>query len=182
MKRRLLFVTYNESNFDEGMSYALELAKAMSEDIVLLMVRRKERLAKKIEDLMTSVAFAEEGEHATAQQVVEENRALSAAELGPRVSELIVRSSKEGVNLEVLNEERDVIAGIRGFVKEHAVIDKVVLSPAITENEALTTRELSRLVRTASRPIVTMTRQSVQALKDISAQPAKPFLYEKEYA
>jgi ribosomal protein L31E len=54
----------------------------------------------------------------------------------------------------------DAISGIRKFLKEHTGIDKVVLSPAITEAGNVTSKDLNRLVRTASRPIVTMTRQA----------------------
>ena len=39
-------------------------------------------------------------------------------------------------------------------------IDKVVLSPVMTESGIVTSKDLNRLVRTASRPIVTMTRQA----------------------
>ena len=163
-KRQLLFVTYRDDNFDEGLPYAMELAKAMSEDIVLLLVNKKDRLAKKFEDMMAGVAFTEAGEHETAKQIA----APVPADHSGRLSDIVVRASKEGIHLAVESMDRDAVAGIRSFVKEHADVDKVVLSPSITENEALTTRDLSRLVRTASRPIVTMTRQSVQALKEAS--------------
>jgi hypothetical protein len=46
-------------------------------------------------------------------------------------------------------------------VKQHTRVNKVVLSPTVTESEILSTRDLSLLVRTASRPIVTMTRRAV---------------------
>jgi hypothetical protein len=178
-KRKLLFVTYRDVNLDEGLPYAVELAKAMSEDIVLLLVNKKDKLTRKFEDLMAGVAFAEAGEHETAAQV--------AVPVPPdhhgKISELVVRASREGIHLAVESLDRDVLSGIRAFVREHAGIDKVVLSPSITENEALTTRDLSRLVRTASRPIVTMTRQSVQALKNMTSRaPRSTYLYEKEYA
>jgi hypothetical protein len=52
-----------------------------------------------------------------------------------------------------------------------------VLSPAVTESEMLTTRDLNRLVRTASRPIVTMTRQSVQAAREARARKGAPLRY-----
>jgi hypothetical protein len=39
----------------------------------------------------------------------------------------------------------------------------VLLSPTITENGNISSRELSRLVKTASRPIVTMAKQPYTA-------------------
>jgi hypothetical protein len=178
-KRKLLFVTYRDVNLDEGLPYAVELAKAMSEDIVLLLVNKQDKLARKFEDLMAGVAFAEAGDPETAREVT----APVPPDHRGMISDLVVRASKEGIHLAVESLDRDVISGIRTFVREHAGVDKVVLSPSITENEALTTRDLSRLVRTASRPIVTMTRQSVKALKDMTSRvPRSTYLYEKEYA
>ena len=42
-KRQLLFVTYGDENLEEGVSYAIELAKAMYEDITLLLRPEEEQ-------------------------------------------------------------------------------------------------------------------------------------------
>ncbi len=176
-KQQLLFVTYQDDHLDEGISYAIELAKAMFEDIVVLLVRKKEALAERFENLMAGVSFAEEGEHETARKLAQsEERALPAS-LDGKITEMIVASSKAGVHLDVQNTDKDVVAGIRSYLKGNTAVDKVVLSPAVTEGEVLTTRELNRLVRTASRPIVTMTRQSVQAAREARARKGAPMRY-----
>jgi len=167
-KRQLLFVTYLDENPDEGIAYVIELAKAMQEDIVLLGVQKKETLNSKFDDLMTGVTFAEAGEHETAQKVLSGGAGMTGAAHAAMITELIVKASSVGVHLSAEQVERDVVSGIRVFLKDHSGIDKVVLSPAVTEGEMLSTRDLSRLVRTASRPVVTMTRQSVQAMKEMS--------------
>ena len=174
-KRQLLFVTYRDANLDEGMTYAIELAKAMNEDIVLFTVQRKDTLGRKFEDLMAGVVFAEAGEHGTARELVSPEPA--AAPSAAAVADLVVKASKAGVRLSLENAEQDVVAGIRSHVKRNSLIDKVVRSPAVTESEVLTARDLNRLVRTASRPIVTMTRQSVQAGKDHRAEEKPPLRY-----
>ncbi len=175
-KQQLLFVTYQDEHLDEGISYAIELAKAMIEDIVVLLVRKKDVLRERFEDLMAGVSFAEEGEHDTARKLAQgEERLLPA--LDGKISEMIVASSKAGVHMEVQNTDKDVVAGIRSYLKGNTAVDKVVLSPAVTEGEVLTTRELNRLVRTASRPIVTMTRQSVQAAREARARKGAPMRY-----
>jgi len=182
-KRQLLFVTYQDEHVDEGISYAIELAKAMLEDIVILLVRKKDSLKEKFDDLMTGVSFAEAGEHETAREIVNgEERDLPAI-LNSKITEMVLQSSKSGVHLEVQNTDKDVVSGIRSYLKDQSAIDKVVLSPAVTESEMLTTRDLNRLVRTASRPIVTMTRQSVRAMKETALRSAaKKFNMAKEYA
>lgn len=168
-KRQLLFVTYLDEHLDEGISYAIELAKAMLEDIVLLLVRKREILKDRLSDLMAGAAFAEEGDHETAVAISGGRDRTLPAMIDGKITELVVASSKAGVQLEVQNTEKDVISGIRSYLKGNTVVDKVVLSPAVTESEALTTRDLNRLVRTASRPIVTMTKQSVRAMQEAHA-------------
>ncbi len=167
-KRQLLFVTYQDESFDEGLSYATELAKAMSEDIVLLMVRKKDTFSEKFDNLMAGVSFAEEGEHETAREMVAPKSEPASIGNNGKMTGAIVRAGKAGVHLASERTDRDVAAGIRHYLREHSGIDKVVLSPSVTESEVLTTRELNRLVRTASRPIVTMTRQACRSVGEAS--------------
>jgi len=177
-KRQLLFVTYQDEHLDEGLSYAVELAKAMVEDIVLLLVRKKDSVKDKFDNLMSGVTFAEAGEHETASEMAAGAAPGMSEAIKGKITEMILMSSKAGIHLEVQNTDKDVVAGIRNYLKGNSHIDKVVLSPEVTESEMLTTRDLNRLVRTASRPIVTMTRQSVQAMKknDASGREAAPHL------
>ena len=176
-RRQLLFVTYQDEKVDEGISYAIELAKAMLEDIILLLVQKKEKFTERFDDLMGGVAFAEAGEHGTAREIASGSGRDLPATLSGRITEMVLQSSKAGVHLEVRNTDKDVVSGIRSFLKGQGNIDKVVLSPAVTESEMLTTRDLNRLVRTASRPIVTMTRQSVQAAREERVRKGAPMRY-----
>jgi len=68
-KRQLLFVTYGGESLEEGVSYAIELAKAMYEDITLLLVKKPSNLLDKLGNLMTAVSFAEADEHVTALEI-----------------------------------------------------------------------------------------------------------------
>jgi predicted amidohydrolase YtcJ len=158
-KRQLLFVTYRDENLEEGVSYAIELAKAMYEDITLLFVQKQSGLMARIENLMTAVTFAEAGEHDTARQIMTEGPGLQKV-YEKELDAIVRRCLDEGIQANVHSTGLDAISGIRKFIKEHTGIDKVVLSPAITEAGNVTSKDLSRLVRTASRPIVTMTRQA----------------------
>ena len=176
-RQQLLFVTYEDEQLDEGISYAIELAKAMIEDIVVLLVRKKDAFKERFEDLMAGVSFAEEGEQDTARELMKGRERTLSAGIDKKITEMIVASSKAGVHLNVQNTEKDVVAGIRSYLKGNAIVDKVVLSPAVTESEVLTTKELNRLVRTASRPIVTMTRQSVHAARETRARKGAPMRY-----
>jgi hypothetical protein len=159
-KRQLLFVTYLDENLEEGVSYAVELAKAMYEDITFLMVRKKSYLMDKLENLMTAASFAEADDHDTARQIMSGGSKSEHQTYEKKLAVLTGRCKEEGIHVNVQQTELDAVSGIRAFLKEHGGIDKVVLSPAITEAGSITTKDLNRLVRTASRPIVTMTRQA----------------------
>lgn len=159
-KRQLLFVTYRDENLEEGVSYAIELAKAMYEDITLLFVQKQSSLMNKLENIMTAVSFAEAGEHDTAQQIITEGGQIVKGVYEKEVDTVVKKCLQQGIQANVHASSLDAISGIRKFLKEHAGIDKVVLSPAITETGNVTSKDLNRLVRTASRPIVTMTRQA----------------------
>lgn len=166
-KRQLLFVTYRDANvLGEGISYAIELAKAMQEDIVFLLAPRKKTLFRTLENMMAGVAFAEQGEHETAREISEPASGKVLMKYREKITELMHKCSKAGVHLDLRETGLDIISGIRNFVSLNPGIDKVVLSPSVTESEVLSTRDLNRLVRTASRPIVTMTKQSVWAMRE----------------
>ncbi len=159
-KRQLLFVTYHDENLDEGVSYAVELAKAMYEDITLLLVQKKANIMEKLGNLMTAVSFAEADEHETARQIMAGGSPDGREKAQQKLAELAARCKQEGIQVSVQHSELDAVSGIRAFLKDHSGIDKVVLSPAVTESGNVTAKDLNRLVRTASRPIVTMTRQA----------------------
>jgi hypothetical protein len=158
-KRQLLFVTYRDENLEEGVSYAIELAKAMYEDITLLLVQKKRNLVDKFETLMTAVTFAEAGEHDTAREIMA-GSPEAAERSQKKLAALMEKCAKEGITAQVRDTDQDAVSGIRSYLRDHTGIDKVVLSPAITEAGKVTAKDLNRLVRTSSRPIVTMTRQA----------------------
>jgi hypothetical protein len=166
-KRQLLFVTYGDENLEEGVSYAVELAKAMYEDITLLLVQKKSNLMEKLGTLMTAVSFAEADEHDTARRIMAEDsgngRTNGHKQYEHKLAELTERCRNEGIGVRVENTDLDAVSAIRAFLKSHTGIDKVVLSPVVTEAGNVTAKDLNRLVRTSSRPIVTMTRQACAA-------------------
>jgi hypothetical protein len=161
-KRQVLFVTYRDDNLEEGLSYATELAKAMYEDITLLLVRKKSNLLDKFGTLMTAVTFAEAGEHEKARQAMAEPGADSK-QSARKLAALIDKCAKQGILMTVEDTDQDAVSGIRSYLKNRTGIDKVVLSPAITQDGNVTAKDLNRLVRTSSRPIITMTRQAAMA-------------------
>jgi hypothetical protein len=160
-KRQLLFVTYRDENMEEGVSYAIELAKAMYEDITFLLVQKQSNLLDRLGTLMTAVTFAEADEHDTARSILSGESPEQQAAWDLKLGKLRERCNREGISVKVSQTDQGTVSGIRSFLRDNTGIDKVVLSPAMTESGNVTSKDLNRLVRTASRPIVTMTRQAV---------------------
>ncbi|MBI5847389.1 MAG: hypothetical protein HZB31_05475 [Nitrospirae bacterium] len=153
MKRNLLFVAYKEGGLDEGLTYALDLAKMMDKNMAVLLVNKK-KLSKKIEDIMSAVAFAEENEPAIAQQI------MTSDEDRTDIKDAIEETCRtSGVTTAIYTAVQDAATSLKDYLKSNSSVDMVLLSPNITEDGNLSSRQLSRLVRTASRPIVTMAKQ-----------------------
>ena len=142
-------------DFDEGLSYAVDLAKAMNEDLTILMAKKRS-LMRRFEDLMTAVTFAEAGEHETAQQILSDKMGLQSKN---KLNQFLEKCQNEGIATQVYTVDLDALSAIKDFLKEKNTVDMVLLSPSVIENGNITSRDLQRLVRTASRPIVTMARQ-----------------------
>lgn len=154
MKRNLLFVSYRDGEFGHDLSYALELARMTDKGMAILLVNKK-RLADKFEDMMAAATFAEAGERATATEIMK----ASEAEDGLK-SRLEKKCRESGMAAPVYSALHEAVPSIRTFLKQNNSIDMVLLSPSITENGEISSKDLKRLLRISSRPIVTMTRQA----------------------
>ncbi|MDA8434226.1 MAG: hypothetical protein M0Z60_14875 [Nitrospiraceae bacterium] len=159
MRKQLLFVTYESEDMDEGLNYAIDLAKTMDKDISILIANNKKSLRERFDDLMTAVAFAEANEHDSARQAMA--RGESVGESAEKKAGLLAEKCREsGVGVNVHEAAVDLFPAIKDFLGKKSGIDMVILSPSITDNGNVSARELNKLVRTASRPVVTMARQT----------------------
>lgn len=158
MKKNLLFVTYQEEDCDEGFSYAIDLAKIMDQGITILLIY-KNKLIKRFEDLMTAVTFAEAGEHETAKVIMLDSD-KEANNSDKKLNILIEKCRKSGVDVNVQTAKIDIASAVKNLLSQKPTIDMVLLSPSVTNNGTISSKELNKLVRTASRPIVTITKQA----------------------
>jgi len=157
MNKQLLFVTYPNEGMDEGLSYAVDLAQTMNEGITVLLVK-KDKLMKKFENMMSAVAFAEENDSDTARQLMSGPTEAGAAENLRTIRE---KCLEVGVKVNIHTASMDTVSAVKDFLKNTSGIDMILLSPSVTGEGNLSGNELKRLVRTASRPIVTMSRQAI---------------------
>lgn len=169
MQKQLLFVTYRNEEMDEGLSYAVDLAKTMDEGITVLLVNRKSMM-QRIEDAMAAVAFAEENEPDTAREIINKG-AKDEGHADAGVHTLLDSCRNLGVNVTVHAVTEDAVTAVKDYLKERNGVDMVLLSPSITTKGNLSARELQRLVKTASRPVVTMARQDPGADQEPCLNP-----------
>ncbi len=155
--KQLLFVTYHDENFGEGLSYAVDLAKTMEDSIEVLMIFKR-KVFEKLEDMMTAVTYAEAGEHKTAREMIDEDYKKKDEDYEGKVSVIKEKCSAAGVAVNVSAAATDTVAAVKNMLKQNSKIDMVLLSPSITNDRNITSKELNRLVKTASRPVVTMAR------------------------
>lgn len=157
MKRNLLFVTYRDDDFGDGLTYALDLAKMMDRGIAILLLHKK-RLSRKFEDLMSAITFAEVNEHETAREIL---KTSESKDKGDEVQHILEeRCNGSGISATIYTALSDTVSALKDFLKQNHNIEMVLLSPSITDNGNLTSKELNKLVRAASRPIVTIAKNA----------------------
>jgi len=160
--KQLLFVTFHDENFEEGLSYAVDLAKAMHNSISFLMVYKR-KVLEKFGDMMTVVAFAEANEHKTAREMIQEDYERRNESYEDRLNQLVEKCRQSGVPVDISTSATDAVSAIKNLLRQNTGIEMVLLSPSITKDNHITVKELNRLVKTASRPIVTMAKNNYAA-------------------
>ncbi|HEX9859645.1 MAG TPA: hypothetical protein VGB23_00465 [Nitrospirota bacterium] len=163
MRRKyLLFVTYQHKQSEEGLAYAVQLAKTLGKGLSVLMVKEKKGLAGSFSDAMAAVAFAEAGEHETAKEMMAGNNAGDASVKG-RALYIEDKCRTSGVDVDIKTSDLDAATAIKGSLSGDGGIDMILLGPNVTETENFTARRLAKLIRTATMPIVTIARQTCAA-------------------
>lgn len=156
MKRDLLFVTCRDDDFGDGLTYALDLAKMMDKGISVLLLNKR-RLSKKFEDLMTAITFAEANEHGSAIEILKESTEGEKGDVQHIIKE---KCHGSGISATIYTALSDAVSALKDFMRQNHNIDMVLLSPSVTENGNLSSKELNKLVRVASRPIVTISKNA----------------------
>jgi len=157
--RQLLFVTYHDENFDEGLSYAVDLAKTMNDGIEILILYKR-KVLEKFEDIMTAVTFAESNEHQTAREMISEDYSSRKEDFDQKITLLKEMCRESGVSVDISTAAMDAVTSVKNILRQNTRIDMVLLSPSITNDGNVTTKVINKLVKTASRPIVTMAKQA----------------------
>jgi L-lactate utilization protein LutB len=160
MKRnQLLFVTYHDENFEDGLSYALDLAKTMNDGIEILMIYKR-KVLEKFDDMMIAITFAEAGEQQTAREMISEDYKKKNEDYEKKLATIKEKCTKSGIAVDFSTAAMDAISAIKNILRQNAKIDMVLLSPSVTNDGNVNAKVLNKLVKTASRPVVTMAKQA----------------------
>lgn len=158
MKKRLLFVTCPNCDQDGGLGYAADLARALNEEMTILVIE-KTPLRERFEDIMSAVAFAEANEQDAALELVQGSGHGNGIEKEER---LLEQCRESGIPATLHRANGDLRTVLTDFLSRGNGVDLILLSPSVMEQKELSSRDLKRLVKTVSRPVVTMARQEVQ--------------------
>jgi len=159
MKKKLLFVTYLDEHPDEGLSYVIELAKVMNEDLMIFLLRKR-KLSRKVDEFMTAVTYAEANEHETAVQAIAKERKRVDGNSDHKLSLFFGKCRESGIRVDVYSSKADAVATIEDYFRSRNGIDIVLLGPNITDHGNLSQRRLKRLSDIVARPIVTIARHT----------------------
>jgi ribosomal protein L31E len=75
-----------------------------------------------------------------------------------RIALLEEHCRKSGIRVSVSTAATDAVSAIKNILRQNVRIDMVLLSPSITNGGNVTSKVINKLVKTASRPIVTMAK------------------------
>jgi hypothetical protein len=161
-RKNLLFVTYQNRQSEDGLAYAIQLAKTLGKGLSILMVQEKKGLVDGFSDAMAAVAFAEAGEHDTAREMMKADGTVSGPQTGV-IADLSDRCKTAGVRLDVKSSGLDATSAIKGTLTGDDGIEMILLGPNVTESENFTAKRLTKLIKSATMPIVTIARQTCAA-------------------
>lgn len=159
MKKDLLFVTSPDSELEAGLDYALNLAKMTDKGISVLLVKNR-KFTEKFDAIMTAVTLAEANEH---EAVREELSAATTYGYSGARQRLEDKFNESGMHPSIYTTETDTVTAVNEFLKNRNGVDMVLLGPGVSDEGRISSRALSRLVRNASRPVVTMTNKDYKA-------------------
>lgn len=147
----------NTELVDEGLDYVLQLAKTMFSGIAIILVSKRP-LATIYENLMSSIAFAEEGEQETALRMLKGDDSELQEVERKAVEALKARCAQHHIVPSIHLMSGDPLKVIETFVSVHNSIEMVFLSPSLSERKDIKRVLKHKLLKRIDKPVVTIRR------------------------
>jgi len=141
-KKEILFVTSQSEKFEDGLSYAVYLAGTLAMNLNVLIMGSR---ANRFDNAMTSVTFAEAGEHEKAMEYI---NWPDPGFLHIRIKDLCDRSGVKSSIHTRLSANPSVIKDFLGRLS----LDMVLLSPSLSGDGEL----LKSLLKESTHRVVTL--------------------------
>lgn len=154
MKNKLLFVTKASEDAADGLQYAAQLASTMQSRVKIILIK-PEGLGAAYERLMASITFAEEGQHATALQMLDPQEHSTN---DPIVMSVLAQCKAQSIEATCKVLSGDPVEIIRTHIDQDSDIEIVLLSPSLSEQKGIRKLIKKKLLRSIQRPIVTIRR------------------------
>lgn len=155
MRKKILFVTKGCDQCDEGFSYVLEFAKTLNKDIEVLIMQPKYHTGL-MEDILSAVAYAEEGDLKSMQEVLHSRQSECIETLEEKIMALKVNSDKSSADLVFHAADGDVASAVDTLLKDRPYLDMILISPILSEKT--TPLNIKKMWKKISRPIVHISR------------------------
>ena len=143
--KEILFVSYQDETFEEGMSYAIYLAGMLSLELRILLLG-KNGLLSRPDDMMNAVSSIESENHVTSLELIPDTSE------SPRMHLHIMEKCKEaGLKASVHSRLSNSITVIKDILN-NTTIDMVLLSPSVSKSDKL----LKTLVKNSGYPVISI--------------------------
>lgn len=156
MKRNILFVTSQDGGGNDGLPYVIDLAKITRKGIAVLMLY-KSKLSEKFDNFMTAITFAESNEHKIALELL--NNSTFEGSTGKKLQEIQEKCIESGIEPHIYTTSKDIPSALQGLLEKDRSFDMILFSPNIKGDGKLCVRDMKKLLRMVSMPIVTLTFQ-----------------------
>ena len=154
MKKELLFVTNATNEWDNGLSYVLELARSLKTGIAVLMVMGRQS-KNTCEEMMVAAALADEGAPELARKHLNTGQEKRIKDVEAKnVLELTERCKGLAIDFTCEVRAGDAIPLIGETLEKRHAISMVILSPNLSK--VLDTRKMTKNI---TKPIVLITKQ-----------------------
>lgn len=148
-QKEILFVSYQDETFEDGLSYAIYLAGMLGVELRVLLLGKKS-FWDKFDDMMAAVSLADSGANEIPLGAPDGNGNHDAARMQVHIMERCEQAGLKATVHTRLSASASVIKDLLGRV----TINMVLLSPAISKSDKF----IRSLTKDTSYPVVTISQ------------------------